>query len=485
MKERYESFPPCPPPVVTGPFMDQFIPLTSLEQMSSTEYDVLVVGTGGGGGAAIWRLCQQLKGTGKKIGVVEAGPIMLQTHSYNLPTVAQNFSNYYYNPKITKPIGLTMPDLRDSRQAIALGGKTLFWDMVTPRMPPSQIAETPVPYNEMQTYYNIAEQIMKVNKPDAYDSPLSRILLNRFWENGVPEAEITPRAINFEPVNYGGVNPTVYFSSISFLAGGLEARPFDLAVQARAVQLLGDHGRIAGVKVMTPDKKPYILRAKNIILSAGIFETVRLLLYSGVQGRALGHYLIGHSYMIFSTVINRRDLPATLGPLYLLIPQTADRPYQMQIYRRQNEMLEQKGELGIGFSGYGKVESRYENRLYLHPHLKDEYGVPLLQADFSFSEKDRAIMARMAQDIHQYAAAIGGRVAPPDPCLHTLDHVAGVCRMGIDPANSGTDPYGQIHGVPGLYVADASVLPPYGAVNPTLTIAALAIRTADHIAGQM
>ncbi len=57
--------------------------------------------------------------------------------------------------------------------------------------------------------------------------------------------------------------------------------------------------------------------------------------------------------------------------------------------------------------------------------------------------------------------------------------------MGDDPSISATNRYGQIHGISGLYVADNSVLPSMGAVNPTLTTVALAIRTADYICKQI
>ncbi|MNR60569.1 Paromamine 6'-oxidase [compost metagenome] len=63
-------------------------------------------------------------------------------------------------------------------------------------------------------------------------------------------------------------------------------------------------------------------------------------------------------------------------------------------------------------------------------------------------------------------------------------HESGTCRMGTDPYTSATNPYGQIHHVPGLFVADNSVLPSTGGANPTLSTIALAIRTADYIAGQ-
>lgn len=73
-------------------------------------------------------------------------------------------------------------------------------------------------------------------------------------------------------------------------------------------------------------------------------------------------------------------------------------------------------------------------------------------------------------------------------CLRDLGvvyHDMGTCRMGIDPITSATNPYGQIHGVEGLYVADNSVIPTSGTVNPTLTTVALAIRTADKLIAQI
>jgi choline dehydrogenase-like flavoprotein len=69
------------------------------------------------------------------------------------------------------------------------------------------------------------------------------------------------------------------------------------------------------------------------------------------------------------------------------------------------------------------------------------------------------------------------RATPPG-----LGHGVGVARMGRDPSDSVVDSSGNVHHVAGLYVADASALPSAGAVNTGLTIAALALRTADHIA---
>ena len=62
-----------------------------------------------------------------------------------------------------------------------------------------------------------------------------------------------------------------------------------------------------------------------------------------------------------------------------------------------------------------------------------------------------------------------------------LWHEVGSARMGNDPASSVVNVDCQVHGIGGLYVADASVLPSAGAVNTALTIIALALRVGDAI----
>ncbi len=60
-------------------------------------------------------------------------------------------------------------------------------------------------------------------------------------------------------------------------------------------------------------------------------------------------------------------------------------------------------------------------------------------------------------------------------------HQCGTLRIGDDPAASVVDPQGRAWDHPNLYVADASALPTSAAVNPALTVAAMALRTGDHI----
>ena len=64
-------------------------------------------------------------------------------------------------------------------------------------------------------------------------------------------------------------------------------------------------------------------------------------------------------------------------------------------------------------------------------------------------------------------------------------HQAGTMRFGTDPATSVRDLDCKAHGIDNLYVTDASFFPSIGAVNPTLTIIANALRVGDHIAGRL
>jgi choline dehydrogenase-like flavoprotein len=68
--------------------------------------------------------------------------------------------------------------------------------------------------------------------------------------------------------------------------------------------------------------------------------------------------------------------------------------------------------------------------------------------------------------------------------IETNSHQCGTIRFGIDPTKSVLDPFCRSHDVPNLFVVDSSFFPSSAAVNPALTIAAQALRVADHITGR-
>jgi choline dehydrogenase-like flavoprotein len=63
----------------------------------------------------------------------------------------------------------------------------------------------------------------------------------------------------------------------------------------------------------------------------------------------------------------------------------------------------------------------------------------------------------------------------------SLTHQCGTVRIGVDPASAPLDTFGRAFDVQNLFVVDASTLVTSAAVNPSLTVAALSMRTAAHI----
>lgn len=474
-------------------YVPNWIPVAPLERMAENEYDVVVVGTGAGGAALVWRLCERWRDKGKRVAVVEKGGLLLPTQVRNLPTIHHSRLMDYFH-YVSEPVSGSAPDFAGARQVFALGGRTLFWDLVGSRLELSLLPEWPVPMHEMESYYEVAERIMKVTKKYTEGASLSDALMDRLHHGGFPDAVRMPLAIDLFPSMLGAIRADVCFSSISLLAKALHTCPFDLTVGSCAAQVLTENGKARGVKVMSSDKRPFILRAKNVVLAASTFETPRLLLHSGIQNRALGRYLTNQPFMLATGRLNRREFSERIGTLAMFIPPTKDRPYQVRLtgpgdfWHPGHTAPPLRDELDFNLLLFGKTEPRYDNRIALQPGKTDEYGMPELKVHFSYHEAEQAVIRQMAQGAKRIIAACGMSLMnqedgqpvslrPPGE----LHHDSGTCRMGVDPSLSVTDLYGQVHGIARLYVADNSVLPYIGAGNPTLTTVALAVRTADHL----
>jgi choline dehydrogenase-like flavoprotein len=83
--------------------------------------------------------------------------------------------------------------------------------------------------------------------------------------------------------------------------------------------------------------------------------------------------------------------------------------------------------------------------------------------------------------IYEAVGALGTHHTPPYPATHNL----GTARMSARPEDGVVDAFGQAHDVPGLFVSDGSIMTTGAAASPTLTIVALAIRQAEHIASEL
>ncbi len=121
------------------------------------------------------------------------------------------------------------------------------------------------------------------------------------------------------------------------------------------------------------------------------------------------------------------------------------------------------------------------NLVGLDPSRTDSNGIPAARVTYSMSENSRRMMRdaqAAAREVLEASGAI--QVSTFGPWTGT-SHFMGTARMGTDPRRSVVDAWHRIHGVDNVFVVDGSSFPTGGAVGPTSTIGALALRCADGI----
>jgi gluconate 2-dehydrogenase alpha chain len=125
------------------------------------------------------------------------------------------------------------------------------------------------------------------------------------------------------------------------------------------------------------------------------------------------------------------------------------------------------------------------NRVDLDSVRRDPYGAPVVRVTFAPGENERRGGAFLVERLHEWLRAAGAEDtwAPPGVVIEPR-HAYGGTRMGDDPATSVVDRFGFCHGAPNVGILGASTFPTAGGVNPTLTVQALARRTARHLLEQ-
>lgn len=114
----------------------------------------------------------------------------------------------------------------------------------------------------------------------------------------------------------------------------------------------------------------------------------------------------------------------------------------------------------------------------------DRFGDPFARVNYKLNDFDHEThrFARKVYDRFRDGTGAEGGFFPRFEAFSTAWHHMGTCRMGASAANSVVDSNCQVHGIKNLYaVGECSIVGSGGAVNPTLTVAALAIRAAHHI----
>ena len=147
----------------------------------------------------------------------------------------------------------------------------------------------------------------------------------------------------------------------------------------------------------------------------------------------------------------------------------------------------------VGFSGRGEMIPNAHSYCDLDPIVVDEWGIPVLRFHWKWSDHELRQVLHMQQTFVDLITAMGGKVlsriesdgAKAIAAGGEIIHEVGTIRMGRDPGQSVLDPFGRAHEVKNLYVADGGSFVSNADKNPTLTILALAMRTAEHVVDQM
>ncbi|HEX5081057.1 MAG TPA: GMC family oxidoreductase [Blastocatellia bacterium] len=133
---------------------------------------------------------------------------------------------------------------------------------------------------------------------------------------------------------------------------------------------------------------------------------------------------------------------------------------------------------------WGKVEHRAENRVTVDPKKVDKFGVPIPIVQFKWGENDLKLFRDMRESVMEVLDACGVEtvINRDERPGGFASHEVGTCRMGKSSKTSVVNSYCQSHEIKNLFVVDGSCFTTFSEKNPTLTIAALAVRSARHIA---
>ena len=331
---------------------------------------------------------------------------------------------------------------------------------------------------------------------------------------------------------YGGRRPCVQRSTCGWgcnegAKGSVDVTHWPLAegagtrlvTGARVSRVTHDaQGRANGAVWRSRDGVEHRSRAAAVVMAANAIGTPRLLLASASarfpHGLANGSGLVGRRLMMhpFTRVVGLFDqqmaswqghwgqslysmefaetrpgsgfvrgakwnLTPSGGPLHAaLFPWPGEPAWGEAFHRHIRDWLGRSAIWGISCEDLPDEA----NRVTLHPTLTDADGVPAPRLAYALDGNSREMLAfNVERACESLAEAGASRVLSHDIMPEYGWHPLGTCRMGDDPGGSVVNRWGEAHDVPGLWIADGSVMVTGSCVNPAATIAALSLRTAD------
>ncbi len=303
-------------------------------------------------------------------------------------------------------------------------------------------------------------------------------------------------------------------TNVSFIPLALKAGA-QLFTGMRAERILVEHGRAAGV-VATARGKQLTVRARAVVVACGslltplFLEKNKIGLSSGQLGRNLSIHPAVASLAMYDEVIDGANaIPQGYsieefhdeGILFegAFAPLDVGAASFPLIGSQLVDLLEDYRRMAcFGFmiedSSRGRVRPGPGGRPFItywlnrHDVARLKRGVEILARVFFAGGANRVIpivhgfdQLRGAADLERFRHA---KVSARDFEI-TAYHPLGTARMGADPASSVVGPDHQVHDLPGLYVTDGSSVPTSPAVNPQLTIMALASRAAANLSDRL
>jgi choline dehydrogenase-like flavoprotein len=274
-------------------------------------------------------------------------------------------------------------------------------------------------------------------------------------------------------------------------------------------------GRIVAVRYKKPDGSDHRLTARIFVLAAYSIETPKLLLMSATHefpnGLANSSDMVGRNLTCqpecHQGFLGKEALWPGRGPVH---PQTfftsrdgefrkersgakyvvtnnapnaiiaANLLKQGVIGPKLDEMIRDQASRYIELSTQHEYPPDPNNRVTLSRTRKDALGLPTPEIHFNRDHPYFLAGAEQTRKEYEKIAALFG-ATPYSPLHWVHPHTQGTTIMGADPRDSVVDAHGRTHDHPNLYIVGPSVMTTTGTVNPTLTAAALALRTADTV----
>ncbi|MDP2496637.1 MAG: GMC family oxidoreductase [Candidatus Palauibacterales bacterium] len=304
---------------------------------------------------------------------------------------------------------------------------------------------------------------------------------------------------------------------------GLELRP-----NTAVTDLDAAGGRVREVELV--DRRTAVrssVSARAVVLAAGALGTPRLLMASGLRDRnlaggAVGRYLTRHcsaiAFGFFPGVPDDHDVfhkqvgindfyfgdpggsartngggrgrrtnggpePSKLGNLQQ-VQTPANGVIRSALPDALANALQPAARRLVGLLALAEDAPREENRVELDPSREDATGLPEIAVHHTYAGRDLAARDALIDRARTILRRAGAAFSYTHE-IDTFSHALGTVRMGEDPETAPLAPDGRYRGVENLWVTDGSALPTSGGVNPSLTIAANALRVGRGIAGRL